>query len=482
MKAIVIGSGGAGLAALHAMTRAGVDAVAFEQHDALGGVWATTQYPALTIHSRSFNYRFHDFPPVASRGASATREEILAYFAAYARQNGIADKIAYHRRVDRVVYRPGRSAARCLVHATDPRTGERSEHACEVVVCATGFANAGRPHVPVLPGRATSQVRVLHASELGPAVLADIVTHRREVCVLGAGKSAHEILWLLRGRDPTWLYTKSLWSLCYEALYPASGLPLNVVGYVYYLALARLRRRLGFGPVMRALQAPLRWSGLFINPLEPHSDICVNRGAIMKREQLAHLETVRSVKASVRGLGARTVELSTGASIAADYLICATGYDRTGWVPEVTIEAPDGTSTPHALADQHGFYHQMIDPAAPGISVLAANVLYPQQLLGYSLGAQWLARFHTGRLARHPTPVEIARSLAADRARFSPWSSGAYLSNGLPYAHERNEDVLPQLFVQLGLSPRLARALVTSGANEAKFSRLCDAVTAQLGH
>ena len=479
----MIGSGGAGLAALHAMRQAGMDAQAFEQHDELGGVWATTRYPSLTIHSKSFNYRFHDFPPVASEGPSATRAEIMAYFAEFARAKGIADKIVYHRRIDRIAYRPDRTSERCRVVASDVRTGATSEHLCDVVICATGFANAGRPHVPELPGRATSRIRVVHSSELTPEMVDDIVAHRRKVAVVGAGKSAHEILWLLREiatDDLTWLYTKSLWALSYEVLYQESAIPTNVIWYLYYLRVAALRRRIGFGPAMKALQAPLRWSGLFVNPLEPDSDICVNRAAIMKRDQYAFLKTVRSCKASVTGLDEHTVKLSAGDDLAVDYLICATGYDRSIGLPEIAIEAPDGTSTAHALADQHGFYHQMIDPVVPGISVLAANVLYPQQLVGYSLGAQWLARFHAGQLARAPTADDMARSLAADAAEFAAWCSGAYLSNGLPYAHERNEDVLPRLFEQMGLPPGLARSLVRSGANETKFGKLCDVVAAQL--
>jgi dimethylaniline monooxygenase (N-oxide forming) len=479
MKVIVVGSGGAGLAALHAMHQVGAEVVAFEQHGALGGVWATTQYPSLTIHSKSFNYRFHDFPPVASRGPSATRDEILAYFASYTRAKGIADKIVCHRKIDRIVYRPERATERCLVHATDTRTGESSEHPCDVVVCATGFSNAGRPHVPVLAGRARSSVRVVHSSELTAEILEDVIAHRRKAVVLGAGKSAHEILWLLRDADPTWLYAKSLWSLSYEVLYPASGLPWNVLWYLYYLRIARLRRRLGFGRVMRTLQAPLRWSGLFVNPLEPTSDVCANRAAIMKRDQLAFLKTVHGIKTTVTGLGERAIELANGTSIEADLLICATGYDRRIGLPEITIERA-GNSTVHALADQHGFYQQMIDPKVPAISVLSANVLYPQQLVGYSLGAQWLARFHTGRLAKPPSATEIARSLAVDAARFSAWCSGDYLSNGLPYAHERNEDTLPLLFAQMGLRPALARSLVIRGANETEFGKLCDIVAARL--
>ncbi|HEX7704617.1 MAG TPA: hypothetical protein VF403_27945, partial [Kofleriaceae bacterium] len=247
-----------------------------------------------------------------------------------------------------------------------------------------------------------------------------------------------------------------------------------------YLKLAALRRRIGFGFWMKLLQAPVRWSGLLVNPLEPHTDVCRNRVAIMKKDQLAFLKTVRSLKAAVVGLGDRTVVLDNGDTLEADYLICATGYDRSSNLPAVTIEASDGTSKIHDLRAQHGFYHQMVDPTVPEISVLAANVLYPQQVLGYSLGAQWLARFHAGTLAVHPTSEEMARSMQSDSAKFAPWCSGDYLSGGLPYAHQRNDDVLPLLFGQMGLKPSLAKKLVIHGANEPKFSELCAIVAQQL--
>jgi len=483
-RAIVIGAGGAGLAALHAMRQAGFDARAFEKNGAIGGVWATTKYPSLTIHSKSFNYRFHDFPPVPSRTANATREEILAYFADFARAKGIAGSIVRDHRIERVVRREGRAEGRCAVFATDTRTGENTEHVCDVVVCATGFSNAGRPHVPELRGQHASRVTVVHSSALGPELFDDIVTHRRKVVVLGAGKSAHEILSLFRDtdsvRDLTWVWAKSLWALSYETLYSSSTVPWNVLAYLYYLNVAALRRRIGFNRPMRWMQAPLRWSGFLVNPLETDSDVCMNRSAIMKREQLAYLKTIRSVKAEVVGLGERSVVLGNGDEIEADVLVCATGYDRAADLPALEIEAADGTTTPHPLARQHAFYHQMIDPAVPEVSVLAANVLYPQQLLGYSLGAQWLARFHAGRLAEQPTRDEMMRAVRADAARFSAWSSGAYRSGGQPYAHERNEDVLPRLFSQMGLSPSLAWSLVTNAANEEKLAAACEAVAREL--
>jgi dimethylaniline monooxygenase (N-oxide forming) len=470
-RAIVVGAGGAGLAALHAMQEAGFDARTFEKNDELGGIWATTKYPSLTIHSRSFNYRFHDYPPIASREPHATREEVHAYLSAYAHAKSIADKITYRTQVERITVRPSKSSERCVVEAS------AGAHGCDVVICATGFAQAGRPHVPELAGRASSRVTVVHSSELTPAMVEDIAAHRRAVIVLGAGKSAHEILSLLRDERTTWVYAKSLWAFQYERLY---GAPWNVPLYLYYLQLAALRRRrLGYGRVMRMLQAPLRWSGMLVNPLEHDSDVFRNRFAIMKREQLAFLRTVATRKASVTALAERGVVLDTGEVLEADYLICATGYDRRKNLPAVVIDE-DGRSTSYTLAAQHGFYREMIDPAVPEVSLLAANPPYIQQLLGYSFGAQWLARFHAGTLARQPTSDEMRRGVAKEAAEFAPWFSGEYLSGGLPYAHQRKEEVLPDLFEDMGLSSRLARKLVISAANEAKFGRVCDEIARAL--
>jgi len=452
------------------MQEAGFTVRAVEQNDELGGVWATTKYPSLTIHSRSFNYRFHDYPPIASRGPRATREEIQTYLSAYAQAKSIADKITYRTRVERITVRPSQSSERCVVETS------AGVHACDVVVCATGFASAGRPHVPDLAGRASSRVTVVHSSELTPAMVEDIAAHRRAVVVLGAGKSAHEILWLLRDANTTWVYTKSLWAFSYERLY---GSPWNVPLYLYYLQLAALRRRRGYGRVMRMLQAPLRWSGMLVNPLEHDSDVLRNRFAIIKREQLTYLRTVARRKASVTALAESGVVLDTGEVLEADYLVCATGYDRRQNLPALVIDE-NGRSTTHAIAAQHGFYREMIDPAVPEVSLLAANPPYLQQLLGYSLGAQWLARFHAGTLRRHPTVDEMRRAVAKDAAEFAPWCADDYLSGGLPYAHERKEEVLPVLFEDMGLSRRLARKLVISSASEDAFGRVCDEIARAL--
>jgi thioredoxin reductase len=455
---IVVGAGGAGLAGLHAMQQAGFDARSFELNDELGGVWATTKYPSLRIHSRSFNYRFHDFPPIQSREPCATREEVHAYLSSFARTKGIADKITYRTRVERItVRRPGG----CIVETSNGRFES------DIVICATGYASAGKPHVPELPG--STAIKVVHSSELTDAMVDDILGNRRKVVVLGAGKSAHEILWLLKAARTTWVYTKSLWAFQYERLYHA---PWNIPLYLYYLQLAALqRRRLPYGRMMRALQAPLRWSGMLVNPLEDDSDIFRNRFAIIKREQLEFLKTVTTRKAAIASLVEHGVTLDSGETLDADYLICATGYDRRKNLPAVTIDG-----APHVLSAQHGFFREMVDPAVPEVSLLAANPPYLQQLLGYSFGAQWLARFHAGTLRRQPSPADIRRELAANAAEYAPWFAGDYLSGGLPYAHERKEEVLPDLLDDMGVPGKLARKLVISSANEAVFGRTCDEI------
>jgi hypothetical protein len=201
----------------------------------------------------------------------------------------------------------------------------------------------------------------------------------------------------------------------------------------------------------------------------------------MQREQLAFLQTVRSIKATVTGVGDRTVKLDRGDELPADYLVCATGYDRRGYLPELVVESADGGARPHALADRPAFYAGMIDPDIPEVSMLSTTLLYPQQLLGFSLGAHWLARFHAGTLAVPPTFDEMRRTVAADAVTFGPWCSSDYQSSGLPYAHQRPVDMLPSLFAQLGLGPWLAHTLLLAGGDERWFAAVCDRVQRGLG-
>lgn len=113
--AIVIGAGSAGLTALHAMTQAGFDTICLERNSSYGGIWLTTRYPKLAIHSKSLNYRFFDFHSVASVGDSATRAEILAYFADFIQAKGLTGKISYQERVLDVIYRKGRATQKCML-------------------------------------------------------------------------------------------------------------------------------------------------------------------------------------------------------------------------------------------------------------------------------------------------------------------------------------------------------------------------------
>ena len=75
----------------------------------------------------------------------------------------------------------------------------------------------------------------------------------------------------------------------------------------------------------------------------------------------------------------------------------------------------------------------------------------------------------------------MKRSLAENASEFAPWFTGEYLSGGLPYAHQRKDEVLPDLFADMGLSRRLARKLVIAAGNEARFGRVCDEITRALG-
>jgi hypothetical protein len=71
----------------------------------------------------------------------------------------------------------------------------------------------------------------------------------------------------------------------------------------------------------------------------------------------------------------------------------------------------------------------------------------------------------------------MTRWIAKRAEEFGPWCGDDSLSGGIPYAHQRDKDVLPTLFSQLGLPPKLARALVLRGTDEQAFARVCDEIS-----
>ena len=178
---VVVGGGQSALATGYYLRRTALSFVLLDEEEGSGGAWRHT-WPSLRLFSPA---QWSSLPgwmmPAAKEGDYPTRDETIAYLAAYEERYAIP------------VERPTRVTA---VRRSDDGFVVESEGgrwAARAVVSATGSAAA--PHIPELPGRDDFEGRVLHSSAYrGPAPFAGA-----SVVVVGGGNSGAQIVADLAG-------------------------------------------------------------------------------------------------------------------------------------------------------------------------------------------------------------------------------------------------------------------------------------------
>lgn len=171
---LVIGGGQSALAVGFYLRRTGLDYRLLDAQPGPGGAWRRT-WPSLRLFSPA---QWSSLPGwLMPRGADEypTRDEVIAYLAAYEARHGIP------------VERPVRVTAVRREGELLAVESDRGTWTARAVVSATGsWAN---PRVPELPGRATFRGEVLHSAEYpGAAPFAG-----RRVVVVGAGNSGAQL-------------------------------------------------------------------------------------------------------------------------------------------------------------------------------------------------------------------------------------------------------------------------------------------------
>ncbi|MEV7169308.1 NAD(P)/FAD-dependent oxidoreductase [Streptomyces sp. NPDC093224] len=191
VEAAVIGGGQSGLAAAHALVRAGLKPVVLEASDRAAGSWPR-YYDSLTLFSPA---RFSALPGLPFGGDPDRyphRDEVVAYLTAYASR--LQADIRTGQRVTAV---QADGAGFTVKLEGGGRLSARA------VIAASG--SFGRPHRPDLPGLESFAGKILHAADYrGPAPFAG-----QRVVVVGAGNSAVQIAAELARESRTSLATRA---------------------------------------------------------------------------------------------------------------------------------------------------------------------------------------------------------------------------------------------------------------------------------
>lgn len=484
---VIIGAGISGLCALSHLTKHGfTNVIVYEKDSNFGGIWRSTNYPDLRIHSKSFNYRFYDFKKVQSREECATKSEILDYISDYIDSNDLAKYFNFNHQVEEIEYlQDSNTTHKCNVLVTNNQTGEITKVKASYVICAVGLLNAGKPSMPELEGVENFRGKIIHASDFDDEMLKDILEKDKKVCVLGAGKSACDInmVFIRKGlaENVTWVYRKFKWGANFHVYYNDINFMSHAKVFSEYLKLAAKE-----GPRSeKALDAAKKSidTQLFINiddDEETIGDLYQTRAALYKRDELETLKkNANRIKSSIQRLHGKTIELENGDKIQADYLLCATGYTKGGNIPPIYF-VKNGNKTPCDPREQDYLFRAMINPIAPEVVIFTGELIYYQYAFANSVAAEWLVRFITNKLSRSFAQEEILQEIEKTREHFSdtchwcPGETAENISGGavLPFDHSY---YLVQIVTDLGAKdPEGTVEKLFTVVDDQSFSNICE--------
>ncbi len=386
----VIGAGASGLVAVKEMRARGLEPVAFERSDDLGGLWqydeskpggGSLAYRSLEANTSHPMMAFSDFPFELGTPDFPSRRRVLAYLHAYADHFDLRPCLQFHTAVERVIPEPD-GAWRVDVSGAG---GESASLRFDAVVVASGFYR--RPYIPDFPGLEIFGGRVVHsAAYTGPEGY-----ENARVVVVGASSSgadlAAEVSLVARqvdlsARSGVWFVPKHLAGRPYDLARTrfAQSLPKPLRRVVFRARLIAGYRDLGFTDgTLPLLHLPE--FDLVHGRFAPATRILerILAGAVRMRRNIARIEPGKVVS-------------EDGESSAADALLFCTGYGLEFPFLDPTVVAVEGRY-------RVGFYRQVFHPRLDGLAFLAMNFAGGAALPLMEIQARWAAGVFAGDLS-----------------------------------------------------------------------------------
>lgn len=466
MRIAVIGAGFAGLSAVKVLTAFGHDVTAYEKAPDVGGVWSRTRrYPGLTTQNGSDTYALSDFPMPKHYPEWPSGEQVQSYLQAYAEHFGVLDKI----RLDTEVVSAEQGGDGWTVH-----TGNDSETFDHLVVANGIFSEPSLPDYPGLGEYAAAGGRLTHASEF-----TDVEDARgRDVVVVGYGKSSCDVAVALSevATSTTVVARELLWKMPRKL-----G---GVLNYKYLLltrlgeALFRYQTPVGFerflhgpgvgvrnsmlGSIQSLVTRQLKLDDLGLVPpgtMEriARSTVSLVTEGFFEKAADGTIDIRRDM--SITGLlekdGRPAVELADGTVVAADVVVCGTGFHQR--VPFLD------DATQARLHDERGnfeLFRQILPHDVEHLTFCGYNSSFFSPLSA-EVAALWIAQHLDGALTL--PRVEERRAQVAARLRWMEERTEGKHARGtniIPFSVHNIDEMLGDIGLGVGRVGRVAEWLM----------------------
>ena len=190
-RVAIVGAGWSGLAIAARLRQLGVAFHGFEMADDVGGTWHPQRhYAGLRLHTPAYGASFADFPFPGADDVCPDARAVHDYLRGFAQARDLLSGcFVFGARVSGVCY----DAQSRMAEIEVERAGEREQWGpYDLVVFASV---AARPRMPTLPGAFDGDIR--HASDATAERVASIASSGQRVVVVGAGKSACDLVFAL---------------------------------------------------------------------------------------------------------------------------------------------------------------------------------------------------------------------------------------------------------------------------------------------
>jgi dimethylaniline monooxygenase (N-oxide forming) len=394
MRAAIIGAGSSGIAALKGLRDRGIDAVAFEASDRIGGNWVfgnrngmSAAYRQLYINTSRERMEYADYPMPKHYPDFPHHTHIAEYFDAYTDHFGLREHVRFETRVERAVRDDDGTWELTLPDGSAERF--------DALLVANGHHWDARWPEPAFPGADTFAGTQIHAHDYRD----DELFRDKDVVVLGMGNSAMDLAvessyvadhTYLSARRGVWIVPKYIFGR------PTDQLPNDPrVPFAIRQKVLEKMVRLAVGDLTRfGLPEPDHKLG--------HAHPTVS-GRILDRIQHGAI----TPKPNIARLHAEEVEFTDGTRVHADVVVYCTGYKISfPFFDEGFVAAPD---------NHIELFRRVFVPGLDNLFFVA--LLQPIGAMMPLAEAQgkWIADFLCGDYAL-PSEAQMRADIAADQA------------------------------------------------------------------
>ncbi len=323
LRVAVIGAGPSGLVAIKELLDEDHRPVGFEKRAAKGGNFNYpfgAAYSQMSLTVSQYFMAFSSFPPPMDEERRLwQREQYRDYLERFAARFALDDHIHYETNVVKLS-RDGDEF--CVV--TESR-GQRATHRFDAVAICAGAHSIDRPRMPRFPGAETFSGELLHSAAYKSP---DSFRGKRVVCV-GFGETAADIATQISGvADATWICFRKYPMLVSGESGPSDRGSARMLHWlaredINELMLRRARETLASGDTASPNQQfCASWT---LKCGTPAHQFLQKNDIIIRPIQSGQLKVI---DAGVRELDGDSVVFEDGRRVAADVVVCCTGYEE----------------------------------------------------------------------------------------------------------------------------------------------------------